>query len=489
MMYYPGASGVRQHPKSSVRKPDSDALRNRNSWEYLLRIKIPPFMFKNETHFPYAAKVYKQVRGSEPFNPTYPYGDLYTQFLEEVESYIEQRLQANGGILPESEGVDELLELIFQNDNPVLEYTAKVIAPILARHKNADMEKAIEHELKSVGKPINKITPSDVNAPSSRFMATFINRDFKPMQTTSLPSIRRYTYQQPSQPIEFRWGTQVQRHHNKARVSPLFVAWCSIQQRKYAAHEGKIAHLYINLLGRDRNDFEGNKEKALSHELEALGEQYPSVVVITLPADKLFMSVKKLEGNQVDSIENIKASILSAALKNERDFYISESVKSLLYPEEAIEQLFNNSLRELGFSDKDSLTETEQLALFFHFVKFELTHFIIGTLQSDSFNMSCKDGIDRAGAASAYYNLIKSIQQGSPLSRQEFERAIHAAPALVKGRGMNYHAKILYNAIDYYLQAKQASNEKLPEGAEWLLEWRDDNNRLQANKKNLYREV
>ncbi len=97
--------------------------------------------------------------------------------------------------------------------------------------------------------------------------------------------------------------------------------------------------------------------------------------------------------------------------------------------------------------------------------------------------MSCKDGIDRAGAASAYYNLIKSIQQGSPLSRQEFERAIHAAPALVKGRGMNYHAKILYNAIDYYLQAKQASNEKLPEGAEWLLEWRNDNIRLQVNKK------
>ncbi len=201
MMYYPHTSGVRQHPKSSVRKPDSDALRNRNSWEYLLRIKIPPFMFENETRFPYAAKVYEQVRASKSFNPTYPYGDLYTQFLEEVESYIEQRLQANGGILPESEGVDELLESIFQNDNPALEYAAKVIASTLERHKNADMEKAIEHELKSVGKPINKITPSYTGSALGRLRAMFSD-NFKPMQTTSLPSIRRYAYQQPSgQPI------------------------------------------------------------------------------------------------------------------------------------------------------------------------------------------------------------------------------------------------------------------------------------------------
>ncbi|OAJ33019.1 hypothetical protein [Piscirickettsia salmonis] len=88
--------------------------------------------------------------------------------------------------------------------------------------------------------------------------------------------------------------------------------------------------------------------------------------------------------------------------------------------------------------------------------------------------MTCKDGIDRAGIASAYYNLMQSMKGQMCLSQEEFERALHAAPALVKGRGMNHHIETLWNAVDCYLNSMKERGEghQVPL---WLTQWRDKN--------------
>ena len=145
-----------------------------------------------------------------------------------------------------------------------------------------------------------------------------------------------------------------------------------------------------------------------------------------------------------------------------------------------LEDLIEKSFKFMGVSPIKKVSLSKQQAVFFHFIKFEFTHFILDKLQPDSFNISCKDAIDRGGVASAYYNLIKSIKKGAPLSEEEFLRALHGAPTLVKGRGMNFHIKIIWNAIDHFIQAHDRTSKKtgiLPtlDIPTWLRTWRDDN--------------
>ena len=60
------------------------------------------------------------------------------------------------------------------------------------------------------------------------------------------------------------------------------------------------------------------------------------------------------------------------------------------------------------------------------------------------------------------------------MSREEFERALHGAPTLVKGRGMNEQIEVLWNALDAYINAqdKAGVSKVIPA---WLREWRQHN--------------
>ena len=60
------------------------------------------------------------------------------------------------------------------------------------------------------------------------------------------------------------------------------------------------------------------------------------------------------------------------------------------------------------------------------------------------------------------------------MSRAEFDRALHAAPTMVKARGMNHHLKLIWNAVDSYINANYEEVKKDSKQA-WLVEWRDSN--------------
>ena len=90
-------------------------------------------------------------------------------------------------------------------------------------------------------------------------------------------------------------------------------------------------------------------------------------------------------------------------------------------------------------------------------------------------NFTCKDAIDRGGVSSAYYNLMKSFEPGkSTMTREEFEQALHAAPTMVKGRGMNHHIKLIWNSVDAYVN-QHYQTLKDDSSKKWLIEWRDFN--------------
>ena len=135
-----------------------------------------------------------------------------------------------------------------------------------------------------------------------------------------------------------------------------------------------------------------------------------------------------------------------------------------------LSRLLLDSFEKLGVDMNGQISKAQEQAVYFHFIKFELTNFIIDKIGPDFFNMTCKDGIDRGGVASAYYNLMKSIECGYPMSEKEFNRALHGATALVKGRPMNHHVDLMWNVLDQYMKGKFG---RLPKGCDWMVRWGD----------------
>ncbi len=473
------------------------------------------------------------------YDPEHAYGNEYTQFILDMEKNI-GKIKAHVKELEEENNrltdsvkkrenaayiayLNALREVaiytIYANPNKGLERAAKMMEDITDKNSSGYVTKAIKRRMKKKReKKRNKTSPQAQDKSLARLSTTYIKPNYKPQSTTSMSSIRTYAYKLDEKnnpkthlPIELRFGTQGQYHRKKwralgsARVSPLFEDFLEIQQLKREKNPpppfGKhtpITHIYFNNLGRDRDiiNREGTYEKQLTDELEKLENRHENVAVITLPADKGLMD--RNYGESLDA-SLVFSRILRIAnnTSNEpiKDFYISNKTKQLLYgvdpvnkdsynkaeENKVLNELLDATYKKLGIDKEQqkNLNPDQVQAIYFHFIKFELTHFIIDKLKPETFNMSCKDAIDRGGVSSAYYNLMKSLDEKPPMTEEEFHRALHAAPTLVKGRGMNDHVMLIWNAVDKYLKGNNPPSHK----PDWLIKWRDDNSAIEELNK------
>lgn len=470
-----------------------DELRNVNCYEYLLYIVTIARLIK-ELPYTECEPLLKLIKAYDEnnnnYNPNTAYGDLYTDFILTFESYLEKyKLKDNIYGIPQT--LDPVVEMIYENENMALERSEEKIDKIVDQRDKSftEIEGEIKKALEETGNTINKTTPGAENK-KLRAAVTMMGSHYKPLSSTSMPSVRKYKYSANATSREIRMGTQGQTQDNKPRVNPIFEAWILSQQRKRQKKPDPsrtiITHIYFNNLPRDRKglvDIAGKKEASLTAQLEALDDKYENIAVITLPSDKGLMSLDLLShhakstkyADAFTKYFNIAAGLSSEAVQ---DFFISDKVKKILYTndsgeyveEKILRDLLRNSFIKMGFNELSTLSDADMHAVYFHFMKFELTNYIIQKLNPDSFNMSCKDGIDRGGVSSAYYNLMKSIESGQPLNKDEFYRALHAAPALVKGRGMNHHIGNLWNAVNEYTH--NTNNKNIPS---WLNQWVRDN--------------
>ena len=460
----------------------SDHRHNFNCYLYLQQL-VP---FINNTVlkvFPELSTLTTLYKQSYDANLTY--GNFYTFVL----TYLEQRIDL---IYPqlttnELQAVDDLLFAVYHNDNHILEDTEwfkKINTTIRPRHNNA--EQLIAHSLEDNSPVQNKHSPKKAESLPSRFITLF-TPNFKPQLDTNIPSIKRCPYPSKNPFIEYRIATQGQRHAGQVRVSPLFKRWLAISAQK-CPHEQPINHIYFNNLGIDRGilDIPGSNEKVLStalHELE--DDAALKTAVITLPASKALMGIHhyKITHDQLhyDAVFNemLQVVLLEQHANGIVDLKISRNVRTLLFgthtdAAKTIGELLTKSFVAMGIKPNDCLCTAQKQAVWLHFLKFELTHYILRTLKPISCNFSCKDAIDRGVVSSVYYHLHYSFLVNQPLNREDFERDLDIAAANVKGRGMNFHRQVVWNALDAFINANYrqllSDNKK-----SWLIYWRDMN--------------
>ncbi|QRN03685.1 hypothetical protein GH742_07290 [Legionella sp. MW5194] len=507
----------------------SDTLHNENCFAYLQIIynKIPAFLIKKID--PLLAARLHLLAG--PYNKSTAYGILYKDFLGYIENHLNELIvkplnalyeetnaqekqgksnpssQSSHGMMLEAfekspealkkqiDDMEEFILCIYSNDSRLLPKTYQHIEHTISTHRPSDskkLEKKISSHLKDRGPIINPgLTPATMGSLMGRFAATY-GSNFKPQHTTSLATIRHFDYKGPDDPIEYRFGTQGQRHNEIARVSPLFKAWLDVQRvrRLRAKQPVVVSHIYFNLLGLHRDDIEGIKEVDLTCVLHDLELKHPNIAVITLPADKGIMAEDRYRYTDPEyAIKGVFEEFVNIACENNKaystiqDFHISDKIRQLVFTkdgvyskkiEEAIiRTLLKESFKQLNIKSLD-ISPAECQAVWFHFNKSVLPEYLITRLKPQGINFTCKDAIDRGGVASAYYNLIKSFKTDTPMSREKFEENLHAAAAMVKGRGLNHQLNLIWNAIDAYVNANYQDIVSNPLKY-WLIQWRDLN--------------
>lgn len=471
--------GARVNNKDNL---TSDALHNRNCYAYFLQLKT---VINNQSQvvtklLPEFAKLQSVME--QEYDEHYPYGNLYSSCIAALEEFIDTNP------IKKIKDLDELVLAIYHNNNKILERSSEWINDIGAeiRPRQSDTAKKIQKRIKDTQKNVNRHSPNDAEGVYSRLYSLFAN-NFKPQHETNLPTIKNFSYKKNSDSIEYRFSTQAQRHNGHIRVSPLFKRWLQINAEQ-SDHAQPICHIYFNNLGLDRSNYDiaGSKERDLTLELHKL-ENDPrlKVLVITLPAHEGLMESSNFQiTNDRLSPRSVFNEFLDIAREKTdkdaiSDFKISPLARKLLFgtsenEEVILKRLIMNSFRAQGLTKKRFISSAEKQAVWVHFIKYELPNYIIEKIKPKSFNFSCKDAIDRGALSSTYYNLIRSFNLEKPMKKEEFERSLDAPAANVKGRGMNFHRKIIWNALNAYVNANYAqliADEK----KSWLIYWRDMN--------------
>ncbi|PWY54507.1 hypothetical protein DGG96_16610 [Legionella qingyii] len=455
----------------------SDAIHNRNCYAYFVQLKTAIRHCQNVINLlPEFTKL--QAVMKQKYDKDYPYGDLYSSCISALEKYIETNPAEK------VKELDELVLAIYHNDNKILEESSDWINDIGAQinPRKRNVEKKIHTTIKDKKKTVNRHSPNNEGGIYRRLYSLFAD-NFKPQHETNLPTIKNFSHKEDSDASEHRFSTQAQRHNGQTRISPLFKRWLQINAE---SSEKSICHIYFNNLGLDRSkyDIAGSKERDMTLELHKL-EDDPSlkVLVITLPANEGLMESSDYEKtNDRLSFVSVFDEFLDIASENTTknvisDFHISAKARNFLFDGnqyQILTQLLQKSFLAQGLSNRRFISSAEKQAVWVHFIKYELPNYIIQKVNPKSFNFSCKDAIDRGALSSTYYNLVRSFELEKPITKREFERSLDAPAANVKGRGMNFHRKIIWNAINTYVNANYLeliNNKK----KSWLIHWRDMN--------------
>jgi len=447
-------------------------------------------------HYPYEEKYATLIKTLNTHH-------INTQLQEESQQAQQAQLFHDGY---DSRALNTLVQAIYTNDNQLLSRTYNAVKSVIDE-QTPSQRSSLETRIKRFFKDdkqgiIHKIltffkqksgeklgsSPAQENFSLNK-IGSLTSETYDPMSQTSLPSKRETPWLTKS-PTQIRLGTQVQRIGPTVKANPLFEAYLTSQatQQTDLDHAQPLTHIYFNFLKRDvdkgrpsGHKVERNAEANMTQVLENLERTHPNIAVITLPADHGLMEKSLYSQSSPTKIAADFFKELQTAVNTNQtgyDFYISSAIRDRAnLNEKTITPLLKESFKAIGIdpSSQTAISPQQYQAIWVHFTKYVLPKALIDTLEPQTLNFTCKDGIDRGGFASVYYNLMRSLEPNNrPMTMDEFNREIHAAPTMVKGRGMNTHLNVLWNSVDLYLKANAHTIQANPK-QQWLIEWRDLN--------------
>ena len=417
------------------------------------------------------------------------------------------------------EAIDDLVIATLSNPNDALHRAWMVVKPALqnVRQTKANQSgKQVTKYLKSSGNRLNHIRPTyseeiiNLRTNMGKIPMNYIG-DLLPLTETSQPVKLTLSHHKKNDPNNLRLGTMGQMYFNQdANISPVFTQYVDALARKRKKqqsishhapihHKSRIQHVYINNLQRktenyliDNNIFSAvRREREITGVLENMANEHANLAVITLPAHGGFLKHDDaLDRKKTLSVQDVFEQIIAIAMQqptarvHKHDFYISDDIRKLLFGDNervALEVILKRSFAELNFTldNKANMSPADRQAVFFHFIKYTLPTHILNTLGPDSFNFSCKDGIDRGGVSTAYYNLMQSIDRDMPITRDEFETLLHGPAVIVKGRAINKHVIHIWNMVDRWIAAQDEleknGNPTRKIVPSWLRSWHLEN--------------
>ena len=178
------------------------------------------------------------------YDPGYPYGDLYTQFLLNIESIINT---GNG----KNVFINKIINSIYYNFNLAMYRSYNAVKQTLhdVNQTSNNCEIAIRDQLDiKNNRQINTMRGRDQDGHWVKFKDKIYASYVRP-QTKSMPSFRHFQYQSNTDPDEIRIGTQGIFTDSMAGINPLFLAFL---ENKNVLGAKKCKHVYINLLPHDR---------------------------------------------------------------------------------------------------------------------------------------------------------------------------------------------------------------------------------------------
>lgn len=193
-----------------------------------------------------------------------------------------------------------------------------------------------------------------------------------------------------------------------------------------------LKHLYINLQNRVPQML-GKNEAPRCRALEALAEQYPDTfTLVTLTKNSSFYSQEGLF-EHLDDAAKFKEQLLQQLFLEDSGFFFDQ-IPLLLESDQIFASLIQKVHTQI-FAGKQILNQEERRA-FIELFYLELEKYLIDLIKPNSLNISCKDGIDRAGAATSLLYFDTHLK-GKKLTDEEvldLEAILFAPALLVKKR-------------------------------------------------------
>lgn len=364
---------------------------------------------------------------------------------------------------------------LFENDNQIhAKIYREIIQPVGVKN-TSDKERVSRNQSERSKRPFSGWEHPEHAV--NRFFSGLLGIAYHPLKKNNIPYIS-FEHSELGRK-NLRFGAQI---NGRGNVNKSFIQFLTAKKEKNP--QKKFNHVYINLQKRDMKEggkFERYFERKRSLALERLeNREELSVAVITLPADSHFFfkgfshHVGLSTSNEKTKLSGLKNDIIEAIKQNKNDFYMSDDIKRIVFGnalDTEVSALFRAAASDvLGrrYHPHEEVDPALRQAIFFHFVKFHLTDYILKKIDPESYNIACKDNIDRGGAHNLWYEFMQKIKRGEKVSLGEFQKNLDASAILVKDRPMNEHRNVLWNML---YQSFTNNPILFSEPAPWVGQW------------------